>query len=107
MNYPTKSVQQVQQLREKYGEQHYQVQHYLALWKSDKSEANWDRLLGAVEGWAPSCAAGERLALLKQGKKLYSLNHQRRIVRWRVGPRGGIYGQNFSKTNARWNKSWF
>ena len=101
------TVQQVQALREKYGEQHFQVQHYLALWKSDKSKANWDRLLGAVEGWAAFSTVEERNALLRQGKKVYSLNHQRRIMRWRMGSRGGVYAQNFGKTNARWNKSWF
>lgn len=99
-----KSVQQVQALREKYGEQHYQVEHYLALWKADKSKANWDRLLGAVEGYKAFTNADERHALLKSGKKVYSLNHQNRIERWTLGPRGGLYAATFGKGKSRWNQ---
>jgi hypothetical protein len=102
MSYHT--VEQAQELRKKYGEQHFQVQHYLALWKSDKSEANWKRLLGAVEGYKAFSTAEERDALLRQGKRIYTLNHHRRITRWRMGPRGGIRTQTFGKCKARWQQ---
>lgn len=102
----SRSAREVSRLREKYGEQHYHVQHYLALWKADRTQANWDRLLGAVEGWQSWGTGMGRDALLRRGHTVYTLNHQRRLTRWRMGPRGGIYSQTFRKTSASWPATW-
>jgi hypothetical protein len=99
-----RTVEQTQALRQQYGEQHFQVQHYLALWKSDKSEANWKRLIGAVLVYKEFINADERLELLRRGKKVYDLSYKRRIQRYRIGPRGGVQMQTFGKCKARWQQ---
>jgi hypothetical protein len=103
--------------RRRIGEQAFQVEHYLALWKSAPTAANWRRVVEAAEAYYPLLddEGPEALARrLRAGQRIYwtfarcggvSGSVRTGLGRFtRAGARGRLYEQRFRKGSRSWTK---
>lgn len=97
--------------RARMGEQAFQVEHYLALWKTYPTADNWQRVIDAVRAYAPT---GEINARLRKGQRVYFLyersggrpgSNRTALARYtRIGARGKVYNQGFRKGSKSWTR---
>jgi len=91
------------------GEQAFQVEHFLALWKSDPTADNWQRVIDAAEGYYPG---GDIKPRVRRGERVYFTfdqpggkpdSNRKGLGRHpRVGSRGKLYTSFFRKGKQNW-----
>ena len=103
-------IRATEERRRHRGEQAFQVEHYLALWKSDPSADNWARVLDAAVAYSPDewQSKEDAKALVARGRRLYFVGiscGRPYLGRYtRVGRQGKLYGQSFRKGSKSWTK---
>ncbi len=102
--------------RARIGEQAFQVEHYLALWKTHPTADNWRRVIDAAEAYSPIGGRDDESAELRRrlvaGERVYyawklsgGTATRVRLCRYsRIGTRGKVYAQSFRKGSKRWTR---